>query len=59
MRLLTFIFIILTASLKGQVEISGTVKDAKGETIPGVNVWIKDSFDGGSTDMKVIYSFET
>ncbi|MEM9052781.1 MAG: TonB-dependent receptor [Bacteroidota bacterium] len=59
MRLLTFIFIILTASLKGQVEISGTVKDSKGQAIPGVNVWIKDSFDGGSTDVEGKFSFET
>ena len=59
MRLLTFIFITFTASLKGQIEIYGTVKDSKGQTIPGVNVWIKDSFDGGSTDMEGKFSFET
>jgi hypothetical protein len=36
-------------SLSAQTKIKGTVKDAKGEALPGVNLMIKDSYDGTSS----------
>ncbi len=59
MRLLTFILILIAGPLFGQVQVSGTVFDQKNESIPGVNVWIKDSFDGASTAVDGTFSFTT
>lgn len=59
MRLLIFIFLLLTCRAWSQVKVSGTVFDSKGQSVPGVNVWIKDSFDGGSTDPEGRFSFST
>ncbi|HKK38992.1 MAG TPA: TonB-dependent receptor [Cryomorphaceae bacterium] len=59
MRLLLFIFILLALPTWAQVQVSGKVTDSKGETIPGVNVWIKDSFDGASTNADGHFSFQT
>lgn len=42
-----------------QVVISGKVTDKRGESIPGVNIWIKDTFDGASTGADGSFSFET
>ena len=39
--------------------ISGTVLDSNGEPLPGANVYIKDSYDGGSSDMEGKFSFTT
>jgi hypothetical protein len=59
MRLLSIIFVLIAIPTWGQIQVSGTAIDSKGQTIPGVNVWIKDSFDGGSTDAEGKFSFET
>jgi len=58
MRILTIIAFFIALQASGQVEISGRVTDTKGVSIPGVNVWIKDSFDGGSTDSDGRFDFE-
>ena len=43
----------------GQTTISGKITDNKGEVIVGANVFIKDSYDGTSTDVDGKYSFTT
>lgn len=55
------LFLAFFTSLSGmaQVMISGTVTDKKGESIPGVNIYIKDTFDGASTDADGAFAFET
>lgn len=57
----TFILIILlfSAAVFGQTTISGTVTDAKGNGVPGANVYLKGTYDGTSTDARGAYSFET
>ncbi len=40
-------------------KISGTVLDNKKKPMPGVNVFIKDSYDGTSTDVEGKFSFTT
>ncbi|MEO5571112.1 MAG: TonB-dependent receptor [Bacteroidia bacterium] len=45
--------------VNAQTKISGNVKDAKGQVIPGANVFIKDTYDGSSSDSNGIFSFTT
>ena len=53
--LLSFIALHLLA----QTKISGVVKDDKGEALPGVNVLIKNSYDGTSSGIDGSFSFLT
>ncbi len=54
-----FLFFIMSASLMAQTTLTGTVTDIKGIGLPGVNVFIKDSYDGATSDEKGNYSFTT
>src|SRR6476659_1568884 len=59
-RLFTSIMMLLTASsLFAQTTVSGTIRSQKGDTITGANVFIKDAFDGSSSDAKGNFSFTT
>ena len=49
----------ISAPLLAQVKISGTVTDKKGTSIPGANVYIKDTFDGTISAPDGTFSFET
>lgn len=42
-----------------QTTISGTVRDAQGEVLPGTNVYIKDSYDGATSDTAGVFKFVT
>ncbi len=59
MKNLTFWLVCLSAAAWGQTKITGTVKDEAGEAMPGVNVLIEGSYDGGSTAMDGTFSFTT
>ena len=48
----------MTATI-AQVKISGLVRDTKGEKLIGVNIAIKGSYDGATTNQEGKYSFET
>ena len=54
-----------TAPVAGQAlrlpatEFSGTVRDAAGQPLPGVNVFLKTTFDGASTDSLGGFRFRT
>jgi len=58
-KTLTLIVLILliVQSVKAQTKISGKVTDQKKQPIPGVNVFVKDSYDGASTGADGTYSF--
>ncbi|TDQ16994.1 outer membrane receptor protein involved in Fe transport [Algoriphagus boseongensis] len=59
-RLLLFFYLFLAQSLAfGQTLISGKVLDEKNQALPGVNVFIKGSFDGASTNAQGEFQFET
>lgn len=45
--------------LNAQTRISGTVRDNKGATLIGVNIAIKNSYDGATSTANGTYSFET
>lgn len=55
----TFLFLIIGHALAAQTTVSGKVTDAKGEAIPGANVYIKGTYDGTSTDTQGVFRFET
>ncbi len=51
------LLIVLAIGTNAQTKISGSVKDDRGEVIPGANVLIKDSYDGTSSSVKGEFSF--
>ena len=55
----TFIFIIISALAFAQVNISGKVVSKNGEPIPGVNIYIENTYDGASSDAEGNFNFET
>ncbi len=57
-RLLLFIF-LLPSFVFAQTKISGIISDKEGKPIPGANVFIKDTYDGASTDVTGKFSFVT
>lgn len=48
-----------TGQILGQTTISGKIADMKGVSIPGANVFIKDTYDGITTDIDGNYAFVT
>src|SRR5690606_947137 len=63
MKHLTAIFCLLLlfgiTSLPAQTLIQGVVTGNKGEGITGVNIYIKGTYDGTSSDQEGAYTFET
>ncbi len=53
------ILVIFAFNINSQTSISGIVKDKKGITIIGANVFIEDSYDGGVTDIDGNFEFTT
>ncbi|WP_462248645.1 TonB-dependent receptor [Ekhidna sp.] len=58
------IFLLLTLSVvlfrtNAQHTISGTIKEKTGEPLLGVNVYLKGTYDGATTDVEGKFSFET
>ena len=51
MRLLT-LNLVLVGLLSGQTVFEGTVKDTDGEALPGVQVFLKDTYVGTTTSME-------
>jgi len=59
MRCLPLIFLIFPIYLGAQITISGKISDSKGNPIPLANVYLKNIFDGGSTDVEGYFTFNT
>jgi len=59
LKQLTFLILLLSAQAYGQTTVSGVVKEASGETVPGANVYLKDAFDGDVTSLDGKFSFTT
>ncbi|MBL7877477.1 MAG: carboxypeptidase-like regulatory domain-containing protein, partial [Cyclobacteriaceae bacterium] len=53
------LLLVLTTGVTAQTKISGSVKDERGELIPGANVLIQDSYDGTSTGVNGAFTFVT
>lgn len=59
-RLILLAYFFLSQTLVyAQTLISGLILDEKGKPLPGVNVFIKGSFDGTSSDTAGTFKFET
>jgi hypothetical protein len=59
-RLVLLIYFFLSQTLVyAQTVLSGSVVDEKSRPLPGVNVYVKGSFDGGSTDAQGDFRFDT
>lgn len=48
-----------TQAAPGPTRLTGTVRDAAGQPLPGVNVFLKTTFDGASTDSLGRFDFRT
>lgn len=55
---LSIFFLILALETLAS-EISGTISDTRGEGLIGVNVYLKGTYDGATTDINGHYSFTT
>ena len=51
--------LVLSAQAFAQTQIKGQVRDGQGQTIPGANVYLKDTFDGAVSLEDGTFSFET
>ncbi len=56
---LLILLFLSSSMLLAQTVISGTVSDQSGEALIGANIFIKDSYDGASSDISGRFSFET
>jgi len=54
---LLILFLLLSISSAAQIKISGTITDKRGQPIPGANIGIVNSYDGGSSNSEGQYSF--
>lgn len=58
----TILILLFLATIKissGQTTINGTVVTKKGESLPGVNIFIEKSYDGASSDSMGSFHFTT
>ena len=57
--LLFLLYSILIAKTHAQLSVQGVVKSSQGATLPGVNVMLKGSFDGATTNENGEFTFTT
>ena len=55
----TFLLVFTAIYSLGQVAITGTIKDEKGEPIPGANITIEGTYDGTSSAADGTFKFQT
>ena len=59
-QIFTLLLLFLTVgSAFSQTTISGVVTDNKNNTLPGANIFLKDTYDGTTSDLDGKYSFTT
>lgn len=58
-KFFTIILLFISYVSIAQTKISGVIKDTKGETLIGVNIAVKGSYDGATSNAKGEFSFET
>lgn len=58
-KLIIILIIISSFRAEAQNLISGYVTSTKGDSLPGVSVYIKNTYDGTSTNAKGFFSFRT
>lgn len=58
-NLTALIFFLFSFNVAAQVTVSGVISDKKGNSIPGVNIWIQDTFGGTTSNGAGEFAFET
>ncbi|KPM30236.1 TonB-dependent receptor plug [Croceitalea dokdonensis DOKDO 023] len=58
-RLFTLLFLSMLGTGLAQTTINGMVSDTKGNPIPGANVYLEGTYDGGSTNEGGAFAFVT
>ncbi|MBS1978810.1 MAG: TonB-dependent receptor [Bacteroidetes bacterium] len=58
-RIATWVLCFITSQAIAQTRISGTIRDGHGESLPGANIFISDSYDGTSSTADGTFSFST
>ncbi|HRF77813.1 MAG TPA: TonB-dependent receptor, partial [Chitinophagales bacterium] len=53
------LFLVAIGNTFAQTTISGVVTDNKNNTLPGANIFLKDTYDGTTSDLDGKYSFTT
>jgi hypothetical protein len=59
MKNLLLLILLLPLAALAQTRISGRITDTKKQPLPGVNVYVKDAYDGASTDTDGRCNFTT
>lgn len=59
MKLFYCLFLLVSPVAFAQKNIHGKVTDQKGNPLPGANVFLKGTYDGGTTDVHGVFSFPT
>ncbi len=61
MKQYIFIFVLLGLAINSfaQTTISGTILDKRGQPIPGANISLEGTYDGGTSNKEGHYSFKT
>lgn len=57
--LLTALFLFILAALSAQTTLTGIIKDTKSTPLAGVSIYVKDTYDGATTDSTGKFSFTT
>lgn len=55
----SLLFLFVSASLFSQTIIKGTITSQRKEVLPGANIFLKDTYDGTTSDANGNYSFST
>jgi len=55
----TIFFLFISFNINAQITLSGSVVDKKNNPIIGASVYLENTYDGGFTDERGNYSFET
>ncbi|MFI2744133.1 carboxypeptidase-like regulatory domain-containing protein [Zhouia sp. PK063] len=58
-KYITLFLIIIQSVAFAQTTVSGIVTDQKGMPIEGANVYLENTYDGGSTNAKGVFNFTT
>ena len=59
MKLFYCLLLFVTPAVFAQKNIQGKVTDHKGNALPGANVFLKGTYDGGTTDANGVFAFQT
>ena len=57
--LLYTLLLLISGNLLAQTSITGTIRDAKGETLTGANIYLEGTYDGTSSNLEGIFLLES